>query len=69
MTAADHWLEVLRCPKCKRTGTAQLSDPGGPKDVKVDIVPEGLGVFQSEHGINFYCSHAIAQQNSDERSN
>jgi hypothetical protein len=56
MTNAGHWVEVLRCPKCKRTGTAELSDPGGPKDVKVDIVPEGFGVFESEYGVNFYCS-------------
>ena len=56
MTDIDHWIEVLRCPKCKRTGTADLSDPGGPTDIKMNTVPEGFSVFESEHGINFYCS-------------
>jgi hypothetical protein len=56
MTTADHWLEVLRCPECKRTGIAELSDPGGATDVKVDIVPAGFSVVESKHGINFHCT-------------
>jgi hypothetical protein len=38
----------------KRTGTAELSDPGGPTDVKVDTVAAGFSVVESRHGINFY---------------
>jgi hypothetical protein len=38
-----------------KTGTAELSEPKG-SDLKVDIVPEGFMVFESEHGINFHCS-------------
>ena len=55
MTDADHWAEVLRCPQCKKTGTAELSETGG-SDLKVDIVPEGFRIFESEHGINFHCA-------------
>jgi hypothetical protein len=56
MIDADHWVEVLRCPRCKNTGTAELSELGSSFDIKVDSLPEGFRVFESEHGINFYCS-------------
>jgi hypothetical protein len=56
MTDADHWVEVLRCPRCKNTGDAELSEIGSYFDVKVDSVPEGFVVRESEYGINFYCS-------------
>jgi hypothetical protein len=56
MTIDDHWVEVLRCPRCKNTGTAELSETGSLFDIKVHSVPEGFRVFESEHGFNFHCS-------------
>ena len=53
MTDADHCVEVLRCPRCKNTGDAELSEIGSYFDVKVDSVPEGFVVRESEYGINF----------------
>jgi hypothetical protein len=60
MTTNDHWVEVLRCPRCRKTGTAELTEIGDSHDinikVKADRVPEGFMVHETEHGINFYCS-------------
>ena len=62
MTTADHWVEVLRCPRCKELGSAELSQANGQafhdgdQDVRVDSLPDGFKVIQTEYGINFYCS-------------
>jgi hypothetical protein len=56
MTANDHWVEILRCPRCKNTGTAALSEAGGSIDIKVELVSEGFRIFKSEQAMNFYCS-------------
>jgi hypothetical protein len=54
MTEDDHWVKVLRCPRRKKAGAAELSEFGSSFDIKVD--PEGFRVFESEHGIKFYCA-------------
>ncbi len=41
---------------CGRIGLAELSQMDGSFDIKVDSVAEGFTVFQSMHGIIFYCS-------------
>ena len=58
MATDDHWVEILRCPQCKNTGTAELTEIGSSHDIKVkaDRVPEGFTIFETEYGINFYCS-------------
>jgi hypothetical protein len=56
MTGDDHWVEVLRCPRCKNIGTAELSELGHSFDIKADSVSEGFVFLESEHGGNFYCS-------------
>jgi hypothetical protein len=58
MATDDHWVEVLRCSRCKKTGTAELTEIGSLHNIKVkaDRVPEGFRVLETEYGINFYCS-------------
>jgi hypothetical protein len=46
MTSADHWVEILRCLQCGKTGAAELSQP-------VDSVPEGFRVLEAKHGWDF----------------
>ena len=41
---------------CGRIGLAELSQMDGSFDIKVDSVAEGFRVFESMHGIIFYCS-------------
>ncbi len=54
MTTDDHWAEDLRCPRCKKTGTAQLSQANGQafhdgeQDVRVDSLPDGFKVIQTD---------------------
>jgi hypothetical protein len=55
--ARDHWVEYLRCPNCRQTGVALLSDVNEYSlDMQVDAVPEGFEVIHSKHGIEFYCA-------------
>jgi hypothetical protein len=55
--ARDRWIENLRCPKCRRTGAAQVSVADEYSwDVQVDSVPEGFKIIQSEIIRNFYCA-------------
>jgi hypothetical protein len=56
MIADDHWVEILRCPQCEKTGPAELSQMNGSLDIKVDSLPEGFKLVESEYGIDFYCS-------------
>jgi hypothetical protein len=54
--ARDHWVETLRCPRCRNTGLADLSDADEDAwAVHVDSVPSGFKAVQLEHGIGFYC--------------
>jgi hypothetical protein len=51
MIVLDRWAENLRCPICRKTGVARLSQMDG-WSVHVESVPEGFKVV----GHNFYCS-------------
>ena len=55
MIVLDRWVENLRCPVCRKTGAARLSQTDG-WNVHVDTLPEGFYFIQSEDGSNFYCS-------------
>jgi hypothetical protein len=62
VTGRDQWTEILRCPKCGMTGSAELSQANdqafrdGDQDVRVDSLPDGFKVIQVEHGIDFCCA-------------
>src|ERR1700694_4408265 len=49
MVVLDRWVENLRCPICRKTGTARLSQADG-WSVLMDTVPEGFRVVGSEYG-------------------
>jgi predicted RNA-binding Zn-ribbon protein involved in translation (DUF1610 family) len=52
MNALDeHWVENLRCPNCRKTGIARLSQVDG-WNTHPDSIPEGFKVV----GRNFYCT-------------
>ena len=53
--ASDHWVEILRCPQCRGTGIAALSEGETALEDRADTVPAGFKVLQSPHGIRFYC--------------
>jgi hypothetical protein len=55
--ARDDWVEKLRCPNCRKTGTAQLSAEDRLSwDAQVDSISEGFKVIRSEGGSNFFCA-------------
>jgi hypothetical protein len=57
MADRDRWIEELTCPECGATGNAELSTAdAGSWTVRVDSIPEGFKVIQSEHGSSFYCT-------------
>jgi hypothetical protein len=70
-TDDDHWAEVLRCRRCKETGTAELSQADGQafhdgdQDVRADSLPDGLLSRQSIAS-TFTALRATAQWNSEE---
>jgi uncharacterized protein YbaR (Trm112 family) len=54
--ARDRWVEVLRCPDCRRTGKAQLSvDDEYSWEFQVDSLPTGFKVCEPMMGGTFYC--------------
>ena len=71
MTGRDQWTETLRCPKCRRTGSAELSQANGQayhdgdQDVRVDLAPIGFNVVATEFGSSFYC--AICDTSADHK--
>jgi hypothetical protein len=62
MAERDQWIENMRCPKCRRTGCAELSQASGQayndgdQDVRVESLPDGFKVVQLEYGIDFCCA-------------
>jgi hypothetical protein len=48
--AGDHWIEILTCPNCGKTGLAELSDSPAFEGI-ADLVPPGFRVV----GVTFYC--------------
>jgi hypothetical protein len=56
--ARDHWVEYLRCPRCRKSGIALLSTEDKLSWIlQFESIPEGFRVIQSENGSNFYCSY------------
>jgi hypothetical protein len=54
--ARDRWVEVLRCPDCRRTGEAQLSAEDKLSwEFRVDSLPSGFKVCEPMMGGTFYC--------------
>jgi hypothetical protein len=58
MIARDHWVEILKCPQCGKTGAAELSMADGLSwIVRPDSIPAGFKVVESEkNSRNFYCA-------------
>jgi hypothetical protein len=54
MIVLDRWVENLRCPICRKTGIARLSQTDG-WNAHMDSVPEGFKVVGSRYSNNFYC--------------
>jgi hypothetical protein len=55
--ARDHWVEYLRCPRCRKTGVALASTEDDLSwTVQIDSVPAGFKVIRSGDVSNFYCS-------------
>jgi hypothetical protein len=52
----DEWNEKLRCPICRKTGMASLSQGDGDETPTFRCVPEGFKVVETEHGGNFFCA-------------
>jgi hypothetical protein len=62
--AADEWNEQLRCPKCRKTGIASLSQ-GQRDDIPTvqGVVPDGFKVIQTQYGPDFIARAAISLLN------
>ena len=54
MGALEKWTELLRCPNCAVTGTADLAQEGRGI-VKTVRLPAGFKAVPSEYGDTFYC--------------
>jgi hypothetical protein len=61
----DQWTEVLRCPQCRTTGIAVLSQASPDSDachdgtdqtVRVEITPSGFRSVVSDLGCEFHCA-------------
>ena len=53
----DRWVEILRCPICRKTGEAQLS--AADEDwliTRVESAPAGFKVMQLKNGFDFFCA-------------
>ncbi|NEU96984.1 hypothetical protein [Bradyrhizobium uaiense] len=46
------WTEFLRCPRCQRTGHAQLSEVT-PFRNRIDLIPEGFEIRRDERSSDF----------------
>jgi hypothetical protein len=51
----DDWNEKLRCPSCRKTGMASLSQAAGDGTPTVEFVPDGFKVVKTVDGPNFRC--------------
>lgn len=51
----DQWNEMLRCPQCRNTGMANLSQFEDADMPTVDSVPDGFKAVQTENGPDFHC--------------
>jgi hypothetical protein len=51
----DQWNEQLRCPLCRNTGGASLSQFNGANMPTVESITDGFRVVQTEYGPDFHC--------------
>jgi hypothetical protein len=59
----DEWNEQLRCPRCRKTGMAGLSQNEGVELPTVDSVPDGFTAFSTEYGPDFRCDTCDVEVN------
>ena len=52
----DEWNEQLRCPHCRKTGVARLSQGERDDTPTVQIVPGYFKVVQTSYGPDFECA-------------
>jgi hypothetical protein len=52
----DEWNEYLRCPNCRKTGRASLSQDEDADRPTVQSVPDGFRVIASQYGPDFQCT-------------
>jgi hypothetical protein len=52
----DQWNEELRCPLCRNTGMASLSQFKDANMPTVDYGPDGFKALQTEYGPDFHCA-------------
>jgi hypothetical protein len=52
----DQWSEQLRCPNCRNTGLAGLSQAENDDKSTVHSVPDGFKVVITEFGPDFICA-------------
>jgi hypothetical protein len=52
---ADHWDEHLRCPQCRNTGMASLSQLKDALMPTVHLITAGFKAVQTEYGPDFHC--------------
>jgi hypothetical protein len=53
---ADKWDEHLRCPQCRNTGMARLSQYNGARSPTVEVVTAGFKVVKTEYGPDLHCA-------------
>jgi hypothetical protein len=51
----EEWNEKLRCPSCRKTGVASLSQGERDNMPTVRCVPDGFKAVQTEYGPDFRC--------------
>ncbi len=58
MAAREHWIETLRCPRCRRVGLAHVSaDDNRSWEVRADDTPLGFKFIEARGVDNFYCGY------------
>lgn len=50
----SHWIEHIRCPRCGKTGDAELSEIATFEN-RFDRVPVGFKVVTNTYGSDFHC--------------
>jgi uncharacterized protein YbaR (Trm112 family) len=50
----EHWIEILKCPRCGNTGLAELSENDAYEGHE-NLVPAGFKAVYRRHGVAFYC--------------
>ena len=52
----NHWVHVLRCGNCGKTGLAELSEHSAPYEDHADLIPDGFKAVPLKNGaVGFFC--------------